>query len=377
MAFLPGWTKRKGFDVNHLLVGAGGVSDFSMLMPMTMPDDVIAGLAYTDGRDIRFCSDDALTTYSHELVAIDTVAKTLQVWVRVPSLSSVADTTVWMNFGNPAAAMPSAAEQRATWADAGRWHLEETSGTFYDATANGNNGSDNVSATGKLGIIGGGQEFNYTSDYIGISGPVLGTIGPTSVFTLSAWVRPHTYQADWADRRSAVGAAVNKNDFEALIGLRYTSGGLKNKLSLEIGKAYVDSQSLVASATYTIDQWYYLVGVFNNGSAELFINGVSQGTVTYSATTNGATAHANGFGIGCEPDFFANNFPYRWNGNLDEARARIGAPSVPWVITEYNNQSAPDTFGTWGAVESAGGGGPHIIGHHLGRVGPSLAGVRY
>ena len=50
--------------------------------------------------------------------------------------------------------------------------------------------------------------------------------------------------------------------------------------------------------TNNLNQWYYLVGVLKNGSADFYINGIYQGSVTYNATILGATANSKNYGIG-------------------------------------------------------------------------------
>ena len=122
------------------------------------------------------------------------------------------------------------------------------------------------------------------------------TIGPTSTFTLCAWVNYISRPTGGVARRSVLDQSVNTNDFEPILGFPYTYSA--SKMGLEVGKAGVASQIAYSANTNNLDQWYYLTGLFKNGSADFYINGVYQSSVTYSATVNSATANSKNWGIG-------------------------------------------------------------------------------
>ena len=114
------------------------------------------------------------------------------VWVQLPNLSGTND-CIWAYWGNSAQPnLPEYALDGSTWANgfAGVWHLEEdradigTAGLYADSCPGCHTGDDRVSATGKQGMVAGGQQFNGTSDYIPIQDFEL-----PSVFTFSAWVK--------------------------------------------------------------------------------------------------------------------------------------------------------------------------------------------
>ena len=82
--------------------------------------------------DIFFTGDDGTTKLDHELVTYS--AGDLIAWVRVPSLSSSVDTVVYMYYGN--ATPPANLDAAGVW-DANYvivQHLDENSGTHFDAT---------------------------------------------------------------------------------------------------------------------------------------------------------------------------------------------------------------------------------------------------
>jgi len=64
-----------------------------------------------------------------------------------------------------------------------------------------------------------------------------------------------------------------------------------------------------------------------------------------------------------------------WHGSIDEAQLHSVARSANWILTYFNMTSDNDTFWTVGAEEAAGG-FPVFGTRLLGRIGPSMSGVR-
>jgi hypothetical protein len=150
------------------------------------------------------------------------------------------------------------------------------SGVTYSSS---NNGCFTLDGTNGYGII------NNTTTY-----------GPTSTFTICAWVNYISRPTSGAARRSVVEQSVSANDFQAIMGFPYNYSS--SKMSLEIGKAGITQQTIYSLNTNNLNQWYCLVGVLKNGSADFYINGIYQGSVTYNATILGATPNSKNYGIG-------------------------------------------------------------------------------
>ena len=105
--------------------------------------------AQADFDDILFTSSDGTTKLDHQIESYTSGTGTLVAWVEIPSLSSAANTVIYMYYGNAAAT----AQQNitGTW-DAsfkGVWHLNSA---FTDATSNANNGTNTgtTAVTGKI-----------------------------------------------------------------------------------------------------------------------------------------------------------------------------------------------------------------------------------
>lgn len=353
MGFISGWTKRAPITVNPAYVSAGGVTDFRMLVPVTVADDIIAGLAFTDGRDIRFCDPSTLAVYSHELVAIDTVAKTIQAWVKVPSILSSGPTIIDMQFGNPTAPMPSAAEQQATWSEyGGVWHLDEASGVLYDATGNANNSIYMGGTYGVTTPIGKGVGFTG-----GGGGPRADFADSASLATpdglgLGVWV----YCNSAADR---IGILTNNNPADTAGWTLFRFGtGSANAYFQVFDKNYA-VMALPASG------WHHVFAYYDNTTMRLYVDGVPGADRSASGAIPDAGRELR-FGIGGDP---ASS---QWqSGNHQMDQVSYGPPrAAAWITTEYNNQSAPGTFAAYGPVETLATGGGSIIGSSI--VRPSI-----
>lgn len=93
------WDSRAPLTVRGGQV-AGDLTDFPMLVDTTVPG---LAAALPSGADVVVTDADAATRLDHELEAIDTGAGTVRLWVRVPTVASAADTTLFLYWGNASA----------------------------------------------------------------------------------------------------------------------------------------------------------------------------------------------------------------------------------------------------------------------------------
>ena len=200
------WQYRKAITVNSSHVDAN-LTDFPLLIDVT--DTELDSGVQPDGDDILFTSDDGTTKLAHEIESYS--AGDLVAWVRVPSLSSTTDTTVYIYYGNSGAANQENA--------AGVWdgnyamvqHLEETSGTHNDSTSNSNNGTPNGGVTqGIAGKIGGADSFDGTDDYVDMGNQGSINFG-TGDFTVEAWFRTNNSTWHYILARVVVLQPLNKD----------------------------------------------------------------------------------------------------------------------------------------------------------------------
>ena len=129
------WLYRQKITIDKDNVTAT-LTNFPVLIVHTNASSGLWSHAQTNGNDILFTSSDGTTKLSHEIERYDTSSTQLLAWVKVPVLPALTNTMIYMYYGNAAASD----QQDATnvWSEgyAAVWHLDETSGTNYDSTAN-------------------------------------------------------------------------------------------------------------------------------------------------------------------------------------------------------------------------------------------------
>ena len=107
--------------------------------------------------------------------------------MRVPSLSSAADTQVYVYYSNAAAANQQ--NVAGVW-DANTmavYHLGEAASPYADSSSNANTGVGSVSPTQTAGAIGMGQAFDGSTT--GITVPNTASISVTNNFAVSVWMK--------------------------------------------------------------------------------------------------------------------------------------------------------------------------------------------
>ena len=116
--------------------------------------------------------------------------------------------------------------------------------------------------------------FDGSGDYL--TGPTPATIGiGTGDFTIECWF----YATD---------ATTDKGVWDTHTNASNSDGLTLTRITATTFRVWQSSQILVSSATAITDHWNHLAVVRNSGLLELFVNGVSQGTVSNSANLNSA-----------------------------------------------------------------------------------------
>ena len=326
------WLYRKAITIDYTKVSAGSHTNFPVLINITDAD--LQTRAQADFDDILFTSSDGTTKLAHEVESYTSGTGALVAWVEIPSLSSSANTVIYMYYGNAAAT----AQQNiaGTW-DAsfkGVWHMNTV---FTDATSNANNGT-NTGTTAVTGKISGGRGFvrSNGTDYITITGLMS---SPTS-FTLSAWATLTTADPNGAEIISIGDNTVlryDENSANRTSGVIYNGGGVWSTTGSGIN--------------YAGTGWHYVVYTFDDAgnSQKLYVDGTQIATSSFTTTpvyTSGGTntfigKHGNG------------NVNMDFDGTIDEARVSNASRSAGWVLTEYNNQNSPSTFYSVGSEVNA------------------------
>ena len=337
-----GWLYRKAITINASQVNSD-LTNYPLLVEISDTD--LALNAQPDGSDIFFTGDDGTTKLDHEIVAYS--AGALTAWVRVPSLSSSFDTEVYMYYGN--STPPLNLDAAGVW-DANYvmvQHLDEASGTHFDATDYLND-SNVVVVTNQdvAGSIDGADDFNGTTDYVRVPDAASLQFGEGS-FTAEAWINPI----------SATGSVRIANNRGTGVGgsyagwqLKITDAGGGNWRFTDTGiddggLPYNPYDNLTTSYPYGV--WYQVVMVYEADTAlRLYVNGVLDGEIfptrLYGSISNtlptviGASIVHQGDELGADNQFF--------DGIIDEVRLSNIDRDADWIQTSFTNQNNPGAF---------------------------------
>jgi hypothetical protein len=324
------WTFRKQITINHTMVNAT-LENFPVLIDIIDPD--LKTKAQSDGDDIVFVGADN-GTLSDEIEQYDSSSGHLAVWVKIPSLSSTQDTTLYMYYGNPYATNQQDAS--AVW-DSNFvmvQHLEETSTSRYDSTSNGNNGT----AYGGLvkstaGKIDGADQLDGVNDYVGVSDHP--TLDITGSMTIEAWFS--SKQGLTSKPNVWYGGVGKTSAYE--LGWQGWTDGWTFQIYQSGTRLYLDSNNVYMPA----GEWHQVIGQYDEQYLRMFVDGqlvASKNLGSHTVDTNG-----NPLQIGiCRGGAY-------WNGTIDEVRISNVARSLAWILTSYKNQKDPAAFYTIGTEE--------------------------
>jgi len=325
------WPYRKAITIDHTKVDANQ-ENFPVLINIT--DSNLAYEAQLDGDDIVF-TDGVGNKLYHEIELYNSSSGHLVAWVNVPDLSATTNVKLYMYYGN------SDAENQQNPASV--WdsnymmiqHLDEKSGTHYDSTSNGNNGTPyNGVVQGATGILDGADTFDGIDDYVEV--PHSNTItGFTVAFTASFWVKLKS-----VTRRQSILQKYDTTDNQRgwLIEYRTDVG---NAIALLASKDGINYKGWYASFNPIKDAWYYLTVVWkSNTIPKFYVNAqllptVNTGTIPRIFNNEATPLHVgrNSYAPGRQ-----------FKGTIDEIRLSNITRSANWTLTNYNNQKDPSTF---------------------------------
>jgi hypothetical protein len=224
-----------------------------------------------------------------------------------------------MDYGNPLATDQSDAANVWDSNYKGVWHMNEVSGTAYDATSNNNDLTDNVTATGKDGKIGSGQDFN-TSDNYTISDSSTLSITGTNI-TVSGWVNPKSL-SDSSEIWNGIFSSLQWPTHGYWLGL-VGYGGAIGRLEAYIENPLTENY---ANPSMSFDNWYYVAFTFDGSYIRTYKNGSSLNSVARSQPITDGIADQRVWGSS------------KMTGAVDELHVVSTARSANWIAAEYKNQ---------------------------------------
>ena len=312
---LSGWTYKRKITIDHTKVDAD-LTDFPVAVLLTA-DNFDFSKARPDGYDIRFTAADGKTLLSFERVRHDASGQKAEYYVKIPAVSSSADTEFYLYYGNSNASDIS--NPVAVWSNGYKavYHMDDwTASAIKDSTGN-NNGTkkgtnEPIEADGKIGKA---QQFDGSDDYVNL--PDLNLHGSAGL-TVEAWVKGNS----WSGSPTIVffGDGTSGGQWSVILQV-YNN---KFRFGLESGSTDYNTNGV---ATLSVGTWYHLVAVKDGTTTKTYINGTQDDSGTAPSTTNDKTYHRIGVAYSS----------YYWSGIIDEVRISNVARSAAWLKATYNS----------------------------------------
>lgn len=160
MSWLSGWSSRQKIIIDHTKVDADCTSfPVKIIIPSTNP---VISTAKADGTDIRFTSANGSTLLPFEREIHDAAQQIAVYHVKVPLVSSTADTEIYIYYGNSSAA--DASTPNDVW-DSNYSMVLHMDPSLTDSTVNAND-LTNYGTVAGLGSDGHYRVFDGSNDYL-------------------------------------------------------------------------------------------------------------------------------------------------------------------------------------------------------------------
>jgi uncharacterized repeat protein (TIGR01451 family) len=326
------WQYRKAITIDGTQV-VGNHSAFPVLISLT--DGDLAASALGSGYDILFTDDDGTTKLDYERQRWVSGTGELIAWVKIPSLTSGVDKTIYLYYGNGTA--PDQQNAAAVWSNGYEavYHLDDD---FTDATGNHAPGV-NAGSVDVPGLIGDGQDFerDNNTDHIDVgSWSVAG-----SQLTIQSWVRFESFTTgDGRIISKALDMAIEEHVF--MLSTFNTATPSNWRMRIKTGTLDgTGTTTLIQPAnTINLNTWYLTAATYDGATMRLLQNGGQVASVNKTGNLR-----QNGWSIylGNNPLNGTTNYK-ALDATLDEVRISSAARSSGWLTTEYNNQRPGATF---------------------------------
>jgi hypothetical protein len=334
-----GYTQSGRFVIDHTKVSADQLN-FPVAINAYDPAlrDVRNGgqMQNASGYDILFSSDAAgVNLLSYERVLHDTFFGRIFYWVKLPTLSSSVDTSIYVWYGNSSVSTDQS-NPTAVWDSSylAVWHLADSAAnqTVADSTGNGHTGINqaNTSTKAAEGTIANLTTISYNgpADYTSFPYPDLNFTSQD--FSFELWLKPTQYNAYQVWFGTMDGTAGDGG-----YGLQ-DSGSGNGAINFESNNGgYHPYRDGVARPVNT---WEHIAVTRTGTNLKIYRNGV-QIYSTAAFASPGSNNFAFSIGAGGNGD---ESHPF--TGLIQEFRVSSAVRPPSWITTQYNNQSSPATF---------------------------------
>lgn len=342
------WTGSRAIVIDHTKVPSTQ-TDFPVVLATTftyLKSVSNGGEVQNQPYDIIFASD-ALGAFplAFERAYYDPVSGKAEFWVKVPSLSSSVDTTIYILSGNAAVTTEQAAPTSVWAAYAAVYHLGDGTGTTVDGTESTgvNTATTHTNAQVFKGAVGGGAARfkNSPSGY-------LNAADNASILDLAAGNVTWEFWMRKADFNSSFPSALNKGNWAGSANKGWviwptTDPGVPS-IELDVLRSYPNTARWAATFPSWTD-WVRVMISYNGGygatDALIYLNGVLATTTNYHAGS-GTLGSDSGFALllGGDPGYGSSAVL----GRLDEIRISRVVQTADYAAICYANEFDPSTF---------------------------------
>jgi hypothetical protein len=326
---------RKLITINKNMV-VGTHTDFPVLINLTLDSTKVTS---ANGYDIIFTNEYS-EKLDHEIESYDNGTGELHAWVRVPTLSDLNDTKLYMYYGD--SSITTDPSSTAVWDSsyAGVWHLDESPANgvagHIDSTAHSNDGTPQAfdgtagSTTTATGKISAADKFDGTDDHVIV--PYDASLNITTEITLSAWINVTAPENDgqWYN------VVIMENSTDAPYALYLGSQ--------PAGETYISAYFQIngnkdywtpGSVEINPSLWVHVAVTFDGTDFMFYTNSVHDDTRTEAGALDMSNVTMDLL-IGGKWQKEAIGW---WDGLIDEVRVSNKARSAGWIETCFNNQN--------------------------------------
>ena len=316
---------------NRITISSSYVDEDMYDYPVYFVMSINPELLKEDGSDILFTQNYSGATYEldYELILYDDEAHSLKCWVELKYIDKDADTDFYIYYGNIFASSRENIE--GTWNSGYKavWHFKEETGTYYDSTVYGNDGTltdaDSDTIRGVSTACGHGVNLNGDMDYI--SGAYNSSIDIEEK-TYILLIKPDVVSINWVriftkDSRGSYDSGITFYSSDILYDEDTTAPSYNGNSSISTG-AY----TLVTVSCPTTES-----------NVNMFYNRMKQNLSSVSDNI-GTVSSPTGFTIGARQTHAANFY----NGVIDEFFILNRTVSYEYVNTTYNCLLRPTVF---------------------------------
>lgn len=341
-----GYARRILLNVDPVNVsGSTDLVDFPLLVNFSHND--LRSTSYggdmqnPSGYDILFTANDGLTPLNFELEQYAATTGQVTAWVRIPSLSATATTSLYLYFSNPSVYTDPGTGNVWTNNYMAVYHFQNS---VLDETPNGNDLADLNTSTNISGKIGQAREFTGDGDQLEDTDAETVYLNGLDSLTMSMWVKADVTGTDMG---IMFGRNPDAPGWDNKLGIRHDAAGNGGTNIIRVSIRVDDNGATNIMRRNSLDNlqttnWQHIAVTWENGILpNIYINGsLSHGG--YSTDTfTGVCAKNKTLLIGRSSKDGPTS---SWDGLIDEFRMDSSMKSADWIATEYANQNDPVTF---------------------------------